>query len=91
MATVTGSMSGFSFMTTGVPTESSQLPETCSTSEEISIMAVFMSAPDSNSSTTSDRFSLEVELTFFTSVSVENAASSGRVTSPSTFSGVAPV
>ena len=88
---VTGSISGFSFMMTGVPMASSQPPESCSTSELISIMAVFISAPDSNSSTTSDRFSLEVEDTFFTSVSVEKPLSSGRVTSASTFSGVAPV
>ena len=88
---VTGSISGFSFIIIGVPTESSQPPESSSTWELISIMAVFISAPDSNSITTSERFSLDVEDRPFTSVSVAKAASMGRVISDSTFSGVAPV
>ncbi len=54
-------------------------------------MAVFISAPDSNSIITMDTFSLDVELTFFTSVSVAKDASKGRESSASTFSGVAPV
>ena len=90
MATLTGSMSGFSFITTGVPMESSQSPSSRSIWEEISSSAVFMSAPSAYCSTTSDRFSLEVEEMLFTSVRVAKAASSGRVTSLSTRSGVEP-
>ena len=86
----TGSISGFSFMITGVPTSSDHSPRCASISEDISIIAVSMFAPEANSITTSDRFSLEVDVMFLMSVSVPNADSSGRVTSLSTFSGVAP-
>ena len=53
-------------------------------------MAVSMLVPCSNSRITALAFSLETELMFFTPPVVPSAASSGRVTDVSTFSGLAP-
>ena len=86
----TGSMSGFSFMATGAPISSPQLPRSCSSREFSSIRAVSMLAPSLNCMMTTDTLSREEEVIFFTSVSVATAASMGRVTSASTCSGVAP-
>ena len=86
----TGSMSGLIFMIAGAPTESLHPAESMEISELISIIAVFRSAVSLNSSTTSDRLSLDFEEMFLMSVSVANDDSSGRVTSVSTCSGVAP-
>ena len=86
----TGSMSGLIFMMAGAPMESLHVADSVVISELISIMAVFMSAVSLNSSTTSDRLSLDWDDTSLMSVSVANAASIGRVTSSSTCSGVAP-
>ena len=86
----TGSMSGFSFMVTGAPISSPQLPRSWSSREEISISAVSMFAPSLNCMITTDTLSRDEEVIFFTSVSVAKEASIGRVTSDSTCSGVAP-
>ena len=86
----TGSMSGLIFMMAGAPMESLHVADSVLISELISISAVFMSAVSLNSSTTSERLSLEVDVISLMSVSVANAASIGRVTSSSTCSGVAP-
>ena len=77
-------------MMAGAPMESLHVADSVLISELISISAVFMSAVSLNSSTTSERLSLEVDVISLMSVSVANAASIGRVTSSSTCSGVAP-
>ena len=87
----TGSMSGLIFMMAGAPISSLQVAERVVISELISIIAVFRSAVSLNSSTTSERLSLEVDEICLTSVSVAKADSIGRVTSDSTCSGVAPI
>ena len=83
-------MFGLIFMMAGAPMESLHVADSVLISELISISAVFMSAVSLNSSTTSERLSLEVDVISLISVSVANAASIGRVTSSSTCSGVAP-
>ena len=89
-ATITGIISGFSFIIVGLPIPSSHRAVAISRLSRISTTVVPMSVPSLNSMITTDMLLIDIDCTFFTLLILDIDCSIGSVTARSTSSGLAP-